>query len=484
MRRHAREIVDSAIAAVNPSTAVRAHLVATDEGLSVATNDDDDGRRLYRAGDHSDVVVVAFGKASAAMAEAACEVLSRAFPGLPTRGVCIVKDDHATPEQTAALLASRVVVREASHPLPDERGVAATREVLAMLSETTPRTLTVFLVSGGGSSLLTAPRPPLTLRDVANASDALLASGLSIQDMNAVRRRLDAVKGGRLATAAHPSTVLTCVLSDVVGDPLDAIASGPTVGRARDVDDEEWSSACDRLRAADVLRGLPPAVRAALSNDNDDDRVTLSHPVFRTAETVLVGNNERALTAAARAAERLGYAPVILSTTVDGEARHVARVYTALAQPFRATNRDAIAYRVADPPVALLAGGETTVTLRVDDDDDNARIGRGGRNQEIGLAAALALRDDGATNVVLASVGTDGTDGPNDAAGAMVDGGTVDRIERRPNTTLTAEEALRRHDSHTFFLQGECNNDDDDRALVVTGPTGTNVADICVILVR
>lgn len=533
MTSDALSITDAAIEAVNPRNAVlkclsssAAAAASSDEASAAAGEvgglaviDPSTGQRhVYPADDYDDVIIVAFGKASSAMACAAADAVAEALPDVTVSGVAVVKDDHATPDEIDRLASSNVAVREASHPVPDARSASAASDILDDMDAASDRTLVLCLVSGGGSALFCRPRHPLTLDDLAATNSALLASGMDIRGVNVIRKRLETGKGGRLAARAYPAAVVGLVLSDIVGDPLDLIASGPTVP-----DPSGWDDAAKLVREYGLGSGgryeLPGAVlnffdEAAASGGGDEaDEADADHPAFssprrsesdgattttRLTETVLVGNNALAVEAAAVRARDLGYHPVVLGTTVEGEARHVAGVYASLAERLAeqraveetgddsaddssASSSSLSFFPLAPLPAAIIAGGETTVTL------PSGCPGRGGRNQELALAAALRMRDAGLRDVVLASVGTDGTDGPTDAAGAVVDGGTVERIEAGPGALSgggdggirTAEEALREHDAYTFFDDGEAQG-----ALVKTGPTGTNVADVCVVLVR
>jgi len=336
--------------------------------------------------------------------------------------------------------------------------------------------------------------------------------------MNVIRKRLEMGKGGRLSAATYPASIVTLVLSDIIGDPLDLIASGPTVPD----DDSCWEDAMDLVNEYGLNEGgpyeLPKTVLDVLEKGvkgDLDDTPRRSHPMFCTprqqqsvvgreekevdhdenladstsmlSETILVGNNDLAVTAAAKEAEKLGYHPVILGTTIEGEAKDVAGVYTAMAERLhrqKTGSIDAAQYAIAKLPAALIGGGETTVTLA------SENCGKGGRNQEIGLVAALNLRSMKLRDIVLASIGTDGTDGPTDAAGAIIDGGTIDRVEQLNGRTMTGEDALRQHDAYSFFdsinLLSEKDGEIDTSCLplVKTGPTGTNVADVCITLVR
>ena len=488
MTDDALRIVAKAIESVNPSTAIQSSLSATDDKAKVLAVADPTSKReiRYKREDYDEVVVVSFGKASSAMALATAEIASRAWPGVDMCGIAIVKDGHATEEESQMLPGVfNIEVFEASHPIPDLRSVSATQKVLELLkTKASERTLVLCCISGGGSALLTCPRPPLTLEDIAETNSCLLRSGISIDKMNIVRKRLDDAKGGKLGIAAYPSAVASLILSDVVGDPLDLIASGPTVP-----DSSNWQDASDLLGEFGLGRGgryqLPTKVLDLIEQGlrgEIEDTPGGDHLAFATkgiTTNVLVGNNERAVLSAAREAECLGYNPIVLGCTVEGEAGDVAGVYVSIAEQLIKQQQSlgsSQAYGLAKLPAAVVAGGETTVTL------DPSSSGKGGRNQEIGLVAALNLRAKGIRDVVVASVGTDGTDGPTDAAGAVVDGGTIDRIEGGTDGEeehLSGKEALAGHDAYSFL-----DMDANGNSLIRTGPTGTNVADVCVTLVK
>ena len=513
MAEDALAILAAAVDSVDPRAAVLGCLSAEGgegggKGGGIAVRDRGTAaaaapRHVYEADEYDEVLVLAFGKASSAMALAAAEVASHAMPAARIRGVAVVKDGHATEAEARTLLDRYgIAVREASHPVPDGRSVRAAGEVLDLAEGATSRTLVVCCISGGGSALFCSPLPPLTLEDLAATNSSLLGSGMPINSMNVVRKRLERGKGGGLAAAAYPAPVLSLVLSDVVGDPLDLIASGPTVP-----DPSGFADAAGLVRTHGLGMGggdeLPPPVLALLERGEREEEGGATeqepplHPAFSAgtpSQTVLVGNNGIAVEAAATAAARMGYDAVVLGDSVEGEARDIAGVYVAAAARL-ARQRQAQGhgqrkerggaaspgnFAAAGLPAALIAGGETTVTL------GPGPAGRGGRNQEIGLAAALDLRERGLRDVVLASVGTDGTDGPTDAAGAVVDGGTVGRIEHNhgDGVRLTGEEAMRDHDAYTFFDVQEGDEETVALPLIRTGPTGTNVADVCVVLVK
>ena len=522
MTEDAFEMAKSAILAVDPYIAVR-------DRIKIERGEVDGGKpslsllaKVDRAGDrqlsydlshYDDIKIFSFGKASAAMALAAAEVLWEALDSSLTtngetsndrptnlEGVVIIKDDHATTKEIRTLEDKyNVVVRSASHPVPDARSVAGANEILQSASSSDSRTLIIACISGGGSALFCSPRNPLTLQDLMATNSALLASGMPIEKMNVIRKRLENGKGGKLATAAYPATVLTLVLSDIIGDPLDLIASGPTVP-----DDESgWDDACRLVNeyglGIDGVHELPKTVLDLLEKGqagNLEDTPKSTHPAFSSmantdatthdkpkalCETVLVGNNDAAVMAAAEEADKRGYHPVVLGTRVDGEASCIAGVYVSMAEMISRQrnlknngNPNNGAYPIASLPCALIAGGETTVTL------PPTCTGKGGRNQEIALTAGIKFQELGLRDVVLASVGTDGTDGPTDAAGAVVDGGTISRIENSDQfVELSAKEALRNHDAYNFFDSMKVNC-----PLIKTGPTGTNVADVCITLIR
>ena len=437
-RQIALDMARAAIAAADPRTTVRRAIEATDDALRVGT---------WRApwSDVGRAIVVGAGKAAWPMAEAAEEALGDRLAA----GLVVTKEGHgASPGHQAR---RRVRIVEAGHPVPDERGVRAADELLHLVSGLSPRDVVIVLLSGGGSALLVAPAEGITLADKQATTGLLLASGATIGEINCVRKHLSRVKGGQLVRACAPARVVALALSDVIGDPLDVIASGPTVP-----DPTTYVDALAVLDRYGLREKVPPSVVArlvqgaagALSETSKAD-----DPAFARAATLLIGTNRVALDAAARTAEMNGYRPRVLTSSLRGEAREVAKVICALAEGVAPQDR----------PAALVFGGETTVTLSPD-------AGRGGRNQELALAAAIEIagRDD----VVILSMGTDGTDGPTDAAGGIADGGTV---ERARDAGCSPGDALRRHDAYPLL---EATGD-----LIVTGPTGTNVMDVVIALV-
>jgi glycerate 2-kinase len=386
------------------------------------------------------VLLVGAGKAAPAMAQGALDVLGGCLRG----GVITTKHRHARP-------VPGIEVWEAGHPLPDTHGLAGAAAALEVARGVGERDLLVCVLSGGASALWPAPPPGVSLTDVHRLTDALLRAGAPIEETNAVRKHLSRISGGQLARAAHPARVLALVLSDVVGSPLDVIASGPTVP-----DPTTFQDALEVLhrRGVEAPAGVLARLHAGAAGEVPDTPEP-GDPLFERVSTHIVARNRDALQGATREAERLGFRPRVVTDGLQGEACDAARV--VVEEALRA--RQGMGADAA--PLALLWGGETTVTVRGD--------GRGGRNQELALAAALELA--GQEGVLLAAFGTDGTDGPTDAAGGVVDGGTV---ERGGAAGLDAWHCLARNDSYRF-LQAAGD-------LLVTGPTGTNVNDIVLVL--
>lgn len=441
MNTTARRIYDSALAAVDPYGAVR-RLLSLAGGRLVAKD------RTYVLDQYEQLLVVGGGKAAAAMGRAVEDILGeRIGAGLLIAG------------RGGAPALSRIELVRASHPLPDEAGMAATQKILALLQAAGARTLALCLISGGASALMAAPARGLTLADKQQTTGLLLRSGASIAELNAVRKHLSAVKGGRLARAAHPAALLSLILSDVIGDRLDVIASGPTVPDASTFADA--AAVIDRFGLWPRLPGPVAAhLRRGLAG-GEPETVKAGDPCFATAAHLLVGSLSLALEAAFTEAVRLGYVTEIVSRELKGEARLAARDLAERA-------RDSLRRLAAGERRCLLSGGETTVTVRGN--------GRGGRNQELALAFALEIAGSG--GITLLSAGSDGIDGPTDAAGALVDGATAAVAAR---LGLDAVDFLERNDSYTFFQELErrgrpgCH--------LRTGPSGTNVADLQVILV-
>ena len=405
--------------------------------------------KLLPATEERRIIVVGAGKASARMAKAAEEALGDRI----TDGILVVKHGH-----TERLGSIRQI--EASHPVPDEDGVRGTRMLLDLVSGSDMRTLVICLLSGGGSALLVAPAAGLTLPDKQAVTDLLLKAGAAIGELNAVRKHLSAVKGGRLARAAAPAEVATLILSDVIGDRLDVIASGPTVPDASTFADA--IAVIDRygLRKAVPARVIDYLQRGAAGQEAET--LKEGDACFRSVRNVIIGSNLQALEAAKARARELGYVPIVLNAQLQGDAREVARELAAQAVRLQEnlTPKDRL---------CLLAGGETTVTVR--------GAGLGGRNQEMALAMALEI--DGREGITFLSAGTDGNDGPTDAAGAFADGTTANKARRQG---LEPAVFLANNDSYHFFNRYDAATGE--QAHLLTGPTGTNVMDLQYMLVE
>ncbi len=393
------------------------------------------GSRRLDLADFDRILVLGCGKASGAMARAVETILGGRIGG----GFVVVKDGYRA--------ATRIVeVSEAGHPVPDTRGQAASRRLLELAAGAGPDALVLFLVSGGGSALTPAPAPPVTLAEKQAVTRLLLAAGAPIGELNAVRKHLSLFKGGGLARGAAPATVVTLALSDVIGDALDVIASGPTAPDPTTFDDAlevlNRRGVTDQVPAP-VIERLRAGARAEIAETPKP-----GDPVFSRVTNVVLGNNRLVTDAAVAAAERFGYRARLLTRELQGEAREVARDLVAQA-------------RRLPRPACLVAGGETTVTVR--------GRGKGGRCQEFALAAALELTP--ADGLVVLAAGTDGTDGPTEAAGGLVDAGTVERGAR---AGAEARAALADNDAHGFLARtGD---------LVVSGPTNTNLLDLYIVL--
>lgn len=389
------------------------------------------------------VLVVGAGKASGAMAAAAEEALGDRVAD----GVVAVKDGHLAPTRRVRLL-------EAGHPVPDRRGAEAARAIRDLASTASADDLVLVLVSGGGSALTPAPAPPITLEEKQSLTRLLLRAGANINQLNAVRKHCSTLKGGQLARAAAPARVQALLLSDVIGDALDVIASGPTAPDA-----STFAEAMGILARFDIRDQVAPSIVARLQQGMQGEIPETpkpGDPLFERVGNLVIGNNALVVDAAAAAARELGLVPHVLTRSLEGEAREVGRRFAAMARDIR-EGRGPVA-----PPCCVIAGGETTVTVRGQ--------GSGGRCQELALAAAIEL--EGVPGVVVLAAGTDGSDGPTTAAGGVGDGRSVRRA-RAAGVDLSAH--LADNSSHAAL---EALGD-----LLVTGPTNTNLLDLYLIVV-
>jgi len=461
----ALDCLEAGIAAAHPERVTARAVELADGRLRVAGVSGDPA--AYDLADYDRVLVLGGGKAAATVAVELEAIVGDRLDG----GLVVTTDPRPT---------DRVAVREAAHPVPDAAGEAAARDLLDRAAAAGDDTLVIGVVTGGASALLPAPAGDLALADLRETTAALLASGTDIDAINAVRKHLSALKGGRLAAAAAPATVVVLALSDVVGDDPNVIGSGPFAP-----DPTTYRDALDALAAAGA--DVPAAVRERLERGAAGDRPETpgpDHPALGRVRTAVIGTSLTACRAARDRAADAGFRTVLLSSRVRGEAREAARTAVAVAEESRASG-DPVA-----PPAVVVSGGETTVTVndaragdpaagsgdgdgrpdtadRADSTDRTDRSGPGGRggpNQEFAVAAGVELTDPG---TVVAAVDTDGIDGPTDVAGGLVDAGTLDRDEARA--------ALAAHDV-TRLLS-------DAGAAIRTGPTGTNVNDLRVTVV-
>lgn len=433
LSRDALRIFHAALKAADPGEAVLRHVQLTG---NVLTSE----RKRYHLASFRNVYVIGAGKASAQMARPIERLLGKRI----TSGLINIKYSHRARLR-------RIELNECGHPIPDRNGELGAQRIAEIARQAGPDDLVLCLISGGASALLPLPAPPITLEEKQETTRLLLHCGANIHELNCVRKHISAVKGGQLAQLAFPAAVLALILSDVIGDDLDVIGSGPTVA-----DRSTFADARAILAKYGISGRVPEAVRERLSGSARETPKP-GDQIFEKVQNLIVGSNRLAVDAAAQRARALGYHTMVLSTFIEGETRDVARVHAAVAKEIRATGRP------VKPPACVISGGETTVTIR--------GTGLGGRNQEFVLAAALDIAE--LKEVVVLSAGTDGTDGPTDAAGAIADGSTLARAEA---TGLDAAAHLANNDSYPFFEHlGD---------LIKTGPTGTNVADVRIMLLR
>jgi hydroxypyruvate reductase/glycerate 2-kinase len=448
------EIFAAALNSVNPVLLVRGHI---DEILSE-----------YTKGGFSQFFIIGFGKASYQMAKAVEESVEG---DLITGGIIITKYGHKNSDKlqgtseglrenkNSSLIPrhSSLKIYEAGHPIPDENGVKATEEIINLLKSTDKNTFILCLISGGGSALFVSPYGRITLKEKQKVTELLLNTGADINELNAVRKHISKVKGGRLAEIVYPARIIALILSDVVGDRLDVIASGPTFP-----DSTTFNDALNVLEKFNLIKKTPENVIETLHKGiqgHIPETPKKDNIVFKNVENIIVGNNLKALNAAKAKAESLGFRAEIISSDITGEARDVGRLLAKRAREAR----DALCVRRDGKKIFLISGGETTVTVKGN--------GKGGRNMELALSFAMEI--EGIKGIMLLSAGTDGTDGPTDAAGAIVNGETVTRAKK---LGLDPRKYLNNNDSYNFFKEID--------SLLITGPTGTNVMDIQITLIE
>jgi hydroxypyruvate reductase/glycerate 2-kinase len=434
LRTDATSILTDAISAVDPSACVRRAIKK--KGTCIFINDRRYDLSLYR-----NVYSIAFGKAAISMSNAIEDILGDSL-----------KDGIAITKHGFAGSLKKMKVYEAGHPMPDDYSVDAGKMVREFLEDTGEDDLIFFLISGGGSALVTLPRKGISIIDIVKMTDGLMRTGATIDELNTVRKHLCSIKGGGLAKMTYPSESVSLILSDVVGDPLDVIASGPTVP-----DRSTFAEFSDIVKRYDIK--VSPAVAGLLEDGLEgviEETPKHGEPVFERTSHYLIGNNALALQEAEKKASELGYNTMVLSSSIVGEAKEVAKVFAAIAREERSRETP------MPLPACILAGGETTVTMK--------GKGIGGRCQEMALSFGIEV--SGLEGVLLLAAGTDGNDGTTDSAGAFADG---DTLQNGKDLQMDARNDLYNNNSNAYFRETG--------GLIFTGPTGTNVMDIYMILV-
>lgn len=433
-------VLSASLQAVDPGKAVRRHVQRHENLLHICG-------RAYDLSDFRRVLLVGAGKAGAPMAQAMGDILGEAL----TEGIIIVKEGYSRPERFSETFRVLKLV-EAGHPIPDQRGAQGARQMAELLADAYENDLVICLISGGGSALLVSPVEGINLAELQALTNSLLACGADIYEINTLRKHLELLKGGGLARLAAPAKVISLILSDVIGDPLDVIASGPTVP-----DPTTFGDAWRILERYHLLEQTPPAILRRLERGLQGLIAETPKPgetIFARTTNWMIGSNLLAAQAAMEQARALGLNTLLLTTCLQGEARQAGRFLAALARQIAASGQP------VSRPACLVAGGETTVTLHGD--------GLGGRNQELALGAVADLV--GLQDILLVSLATDGGDGPTDAAGAAVSGETY---QRACQAGLQVEDFLKRNDAYHFFAAlGD---------LLKPGPTMTNVNDLTFI---
>ena len=436
MRKDAVKIFYKALKAVQSGTAIKRYCKFDGKTLFI-------GHRSYHLSRYKNLYILGSGKATAPMAAAIENIIDEKITG----GIITVKFGHVADLKHINLI-------EAGHPIPDENGIRGASAILNLAKIAKEDDLILCLISGGGSALLPFPYNGLTLKNKQDTIKILLSCGATIHEINTIRKHISKIKGGRLAQAAYPATLVTLILSDVVGDDLDVIASGPTVP-----DSSSFYDCKNIFRKFNIIDKIPQNILNHIESgiSGEIDETPKPHdPVFDKTYNLIIGNNFESLMSAKEKAENIGYNVLILSSMIEGETRFIAQVHGAIAKEIIKTGNP------LPLPACILSGGETTVTI--------SGNGFGGRNQEFALSASIDI--SGKKNIVMLSGGTDGTDGPTDAAGAFSDTFTLKRAEEMG---LNPYRFLANNDSYHFFQKlGD---------LFITGPTNTNVMDLRIVLV-
>jgi glycerate 2-kinase len=436
LREKVLSIFQASLQGADPRRRVK-RLLKVEEGILSA------GDFRKRLQDIERIIVVGAGKAAASMAQATEEILTDRIDC----GAIVTKKG---PEVSL----ERIKVYFGGHPLPDKKGAEGTKHIREILSQAGEDDLVLCLISGGGSALLVSPCEGIRLEDKRKMTQLLLGCGATIDEINTIRKHISRVKGGRLAQTAYPAQTISLILSDVIGDRIDSIASGPTAP-----DPTTFEDCCEILRRYNLMERVPESISVFLQASKGkqaNETIKPGDPLWDRVENVIIGSNLLALLEAEKEAKALGFNTLLLSVSVSGDTRRAAEEHASLAQEIRWERSTPRA------PACVVSGGETTVVVK--------EGGKGGRNQEFVLAAAIQI--DGLQDVIIASMNTDGIDGPTDACGAMCDGLSVSRAKKMH---LDPEDYLGRNDSYHFFEKlGD---------LIKTGPTNTNVMDIHIMLI-
>ena len=437
-RRIALDVIEKVMESVDPKKLIHSKVKVSDEKLTI-------DNEVFNLRSFKRIFVVGGGKASGYMAEAIEEILGERI----SDGIIVV------PHGTSNKFKTRIVrIHEASHPIPDQSSIEGAKKIIELIEEAEESDLVICLISGGGSSLMAYPREEITLEDKRKITEILLKCGATINEINTVRKHLSKFKGGQLARSVYPATLISLLLSDVIGDPLDVIASGPTAP-----DPTTFKDAIAVLKKYNIWDITPQSIRKLLLNGEKgliQETPKVSDPCFKKTYNFIIGNNRVACLSATNELKERGLNTLLLTSYAEGEARDIGLLISAIAKEILSSGNP------IPRPAGLVIGGESTVTV--------TGKGIGGRNQEIALSSALKI--SGLKGVVVASFSTDGIDGPTDAAGAIVDGATLTRSKA---IKLDAEGYLRDNNSYNFFASI--------KDLIYTGPTGTNVNDITILIV-
>lgn len=437
----AKTIFSKAVSAVDPSQRLKEMIRIEKDRLSIKTEGDTE--RVFHLATFKKIFLIGTGKASASMAQA----IEKIFGDRITQGVIATKYGHVLPLK-------RTEIIEAGHPIPDQKGFEGAKKIQSILKESGPEDLVIFLLSGGGSALSPLPAEGITLEEKQQVTQLLLDCGADIKEINTIRKHISQIKGGWLARWAYPSTIIGFILSDVVGDQLDVIGSGPTVP-----DISTFNEAWDILEKYGLIKKVARSIQKHLWSGKEgkvEETPKPGDPAFEKVLNILIGSNILALRAAENEASSYGLNTLILSSSIVGDTREAARFHLAIVKEVMSSGNP------LPRPACIISGGETTVTVKGN--------GLGGRNQEFALAGALEI--NGLEKVVLLSGGTDGTDGPTNASGAVADYTTVSRAR---SIGLDPKAHLENNDAYPFFQRlGD---------LLITGPTHTNVMDVRIVLI-